>query len=68
MRAVRAYGIHDWSRKPFGGAAHVWRPGVNSVEASRRLHAFGLNGRQTMRNLHICGFQGFIEGALRPAQ
>jgi hypothetical protein len=73
LPSVLAYGIHDWSKPPFGGAAHAWRPGVNSVEAGRRLLAFGLRGRPDVRNVHVCGeaysdFQGFIEGALHSAE
>ena len=74
---VCAYGIRDWSAAPFGGAAHVWRPGARSRRASRDpLVAFRLRGREDDRhlaNVHICGeaysdFQGFIEGALRTAE
>jgi hypothetical protein len=28
--AVTAYSIRDWSREPFGAAAHVWRPRARS--------------------------------------
>jgi hypothetical protein len=75
LKTVLAYGIHDWSREPFGGAAHVWRPKADSVAVRDRLVAFGLKGRdgqREARNVHICGeafsdFQGFIEGALSSA-
>jgi hypothetical protein len=71
--SVLAFGIRDWSRPPFGGAAHAWRPGYDSVDVARRLQAFGLVGREDIANIHVCGeaysdFQGFIEGALRSAQ
>jgi len=71
--SVLAFGIRDWSRPPFGGAAHAWRPGHDAVEVARRLQAFGLVGREGITNVHVCGeaysdFQGFIEGALRSAQ
>jgi phytoene dehydrogenase-like protein len=74
---VCAYGIRDWSAAPFGGAAHVWRPGARSRRASRDpFVAFSLRGREDdeyLANVHICGeaysgFQGFIEGALRTAE
>jgi hypothetical protein len=69
---VLSYGIRDWSRLPFAGAAHVWRPGTDSVGTGRELRAFALDG-STVQNVHICGeaysdFQGFIEGALRSAR
>ena len=72
-RSVLAFGIRDWSRPPFGGAAHAWRPGYKAVEVADRLAAFGLVGREDIENVHVCGeaysdFQGFIEGALRSAQ
>jgi hypothetical protein len=72
-RSVLAFGIRDWSRPPFGGAAHAWRPGYKAVEVADRLAAFGLVGREGIENIHVCGeaysdFQGFIEGALRSAQ
>ncbi len=71
--SVLAFGIRDWSRPPFGGAAHAWRPGYDAIEVARRLQAFGLVGREDIANIHVCGeaysdFQGFIEGALRSAQ
>jgi hypothetical protein len=36
------------------------------------LKAFGLIGRETIKNLHVCGeaysdYQGYIEGSLRSA-
>jgi hypothetical protein len=69
---VLSYGIRDWSRKPYVGAAHVWRPGYDPVSISKRLRAFALEGSATP-NVHVCGeaysdFQGFIEGALRSAR
>jgi hypothetical protein len=68
---VLSYGIRDWSRKPYVGAAHVWRPGADPVSVSKALRAFSLDG-DVANNVHVCGeaysdFQGFIEGALRSA-
>jgi hypothetical protein len=73
LDSVVAFGIHDWSREPFGGAAHCWRPGADSVAAIKRLVAFGLQARPEQANIHVCGeaysdFQGFIEGALHTAE
>jgi monoamine oxidase len=69
---VVSYGIRDWSRRPYVGAAHVWRPGTDPVGRGKELRAFALDGG-TAKNVHICGeaysdFQGFIEGALRSAR
>jgi monoamine oxidase len=69
---VVSYGIRDWSRRPYVGAAHVWRPGTDPVGRGKELRAFSLEGG-TAKNVHICGeaysdFQGFIEGALRSAR
>jgi hypothetical protein len=77
---VLAYGIRDWSAKPFGGAAHLWRPGYSAALSGNRvrdpLHGFVLNSqsvKHAVPNVHICGeayssHQGFIEGALDTAQ
>jgi monoamine oxidase len=70
--SVTAYSIRDWSREPFGAAAHAWRPRARSWEVRARLKAFGLIGRESIKNLHICGeaysdYQGYIEGSLRSA-
>jgi len=76
---VLAYGIRDWSAEPFGGAAHLWKPGASAVLTDQRsdpLLAFALReraGADSVRNMHICGeaysgHQGFIEGALDTAQ
>jgi monoamine oxidase len=83
-RHVVAYGIRDWSAEPFGGAAHVWRPGFSAADPDEEGHvwkdplfAFPLrergNSRACFANVHICGeaysgHQGFIEGALRTAE
>ena len=72
-KSVRAYGIRDWSREPFGAASHVWNPGVASREVRDRLAAFPLEGATNVENVHICGeaysdYQGFIEGALRSTE
>ena len=65
LPSVLAYGIQDWSKLPFGGAAHAWRPGVDPVQARTRLLAFGLEDQEEVTNVHVCGeaysdFQGFI--------
>ena len=70
-RTILAYGIRDWTRDPYGGAGHPWRPGVEPWQVAERLAAFSLTGRAPA-NVHICGeafsdFQGFMEGALRSA-
>lgn len=70
-RNLRECGIRDWSREPFGGGAHAWRPGRKSWEVMRRLEQFALVPGGP-RNVHVCGeaysdYQGFIEGALRSA-
>jgi monoamine oxidase len=70
--SITAYAIRDWSCDPFGAAAHAWRPRAKSWEVRARLQAFGLIGRETIRNLHVCGeaysdYQGYIEGSLRSA-
>jgi monoamine oxidase len=70
--SITAYSIRDWSQEPFGAAAHVWRPRAKSWEVRKRLKAFGLIGRENIRNVHICGeaysdYQGYIEGSLRSA-
>jgi hypothetical protein len=71
LQDVLSYGVHDWSGDPFGGAAHCWKPGVDSTEVRARLAAFPAAG-SSVDNVHVCGeaysdFQGFIEGALRSA-
>lgn len=64
---IEDWGIHDWEHEPFGGAFHVWRPGVRSWEVMARMKAFGAEER-----LHIVGeafsdYHGFIEGCLNSA-
>lgn len=71
LAGVLSFGIHDWSGEAFGGAAHCWKPGVDSTEVRARLRAFALEG-SSVANVHVCGeaysdFQGFIEGSLRSA-
>jgi hypothetical protein len=76
-RAVVAYGIRDWSAEPFGGAAHLWKPGWSATvsDTEEPLFAFALRERSdstVLQNVHICGeaysgHQGFIEGALETA-
>lgn len=66
-----ACGIRDWGKKPFGAAAHGWRPGVRSWEHIDFLKAFSLDEENAQaKNVHICGeafsdYQGFVEGSLR---
>jgi hypothetical protein len=79
-KSVVAYGIRDWSAEPFGGAAHLWKPGFSAapVKTGRLIKdpliAFSLRERAGgPRNIHICGEafsgnQGFIEGALQTAE
>jgi monoamine oxidase len=68
---ILTYGIRDWGRDPYGGAGHLWRPGVEPWKVSEKLEAFALTDRGPA-NVHICGeafsdFQGFMEGALHSA-
>jgi hypothetical protein len=61
-------GLRDWSREPYGGACHAWRPGVRWWVVQKSLAAFGLR-QSSVQNLHVCGeaysdWHGFIEGAL----
>jgi hypothetical protein len=77
---VVAYGIRDWSAEPFGGAAHLWKPGFSAtpVKNGRPIDdpLLGFSLRERVggpRNVHICGEafsgnQGFIEGALQTAE
>jgi len=75
------YGIRDWGREPYRGAAHAWYPERKSSEFLRRLSAFGIGdydcdhhmSPKHERNIHICGeaysdYQAFIEGALRSSE
>lgn len=70
---VVKFGIRDWSREPYGAAAHTWKPKTKSWEVLERLQAFSLSDEEEdPRNIHICGeaysdYHGFIEGALRSA-
>lgn len=62
-------GFVDWSRDPFGGGWHEWRPGVDVLSAIPRMRQpFGANVP-----VYVCGeaysfFQGWIEGALMSAE
>ena len=72
-RGICAFAIRDWSRPPFGAAAHAWAPGVDVLAALNRLKAFSLLGAAGANNVHVCGeaysdYQGFIEGSLRSAK
>ena len=72
-RGICAFAIRDWSRPPFGAAAHAWAPGVDVLAALGRLQAFSLLGAAGANNVHVCGeaysdYQGFIEGSLRSAE
>jgi lysine 2-monooxygenase len=58
----------DWGADPFGGAWHLWNPGVRSWEVMEELlRPLG------ERDLYVCGeaysrSQGWIEGALETAE
>jgi monoamine oxidase len=62
-------GFADWSRDPFGGGWHEWRPGIDVLSFIPRMRQpFGDDTR-----LYVCGeafsfFQGWIEGALMSAE
>jgi monoamine oxidase len=62
-------GFVDWSRDPFGGGWHEWRPGVDVLSAIPRMRQpFGVDVP-----VYVCGeaysfFQGWIEGALMSAE
>jgi monoamine oxidase len=68
---IEFYGIRDWGRRPYVGAAHSWYPQRKPWEILKRLSAFGSNDNvEGLKNIHICGeaysdYQAFIEGALR---
>jgi hypothetical protein len=74
---IEYYGIRDWGREPYLGAAHAWYPERQSWRILKRLSAFAPgavypepdSGKQV---LHVCGeaysdYQAFIEGSLRSA-
>jgi len=70
---IEDFGIMDWGRAPYGGAAHAWRPERRASDILSSLSAFCLTGsaRKTA-NVHVCGeaysdYQAFIEGSLRSA-
>jgi monoamine oxidase len=78
---IEFYGIRDWGREPYLGAAHAWYPERQSWQVLRRLSAFAAGSYSHDDNvpssdpkvLHICGeaysdYQAFIEGALRSAE
>jgi Flavin containing amine oxidoreductase len=72
LRKIRSFGIRDWAAEPYGAGNHAWRPGVEWWRLLDTLAAFGLQGREQIRNLHVCGeaysdWHGFIEGALDSA-
>jgi hypothetical protein len=69
-KQIVAYGVRDWSARPFGGAAHLWLPGYSYVlgpsspDSSDQtgtedpLFAFSLRERSeeiSPKNVHICG-------------
>jgi hypothetical protein len=68
-------GIRDWSREPYGGANHAWRPERKFWVVMRRLADIGTHSNTPPANvcrLMICGeaysdYHGFIEGPLRSA-
>jgi len=75
---IEFYGIRDWGREPYRGAAHAWYPERPSWQFLKRLSAFApgkdyAKGNLGDKVLHICGeaysdYQAFIEGALRSAE
>ncbi|MBM4262399.1 MAG: FAD-dependent oxidoreductase [Deltaproteobacteria bacterium] len=70
LNHLRACGIRDWGKEPYGGACHAWRPGQKSWEVMDELEAFSLSGEKGKKHVHVCGeaysdYQGFIEGSLR---
>ena len=80
-RDVLYYGIRDWGREPYLGAAHSWYPERKSWEHLNRLAAFAMipdggkakESSEAPRNIHVCGeaysdYQAFIEGALRSSE
>lgn len=65
-------GIRDWGKEPYGGAYHIWKPGIQSWIVIDKLTSFALR-EDSPKNIHICGeafsdYQGFMEGALRSAR
>ena len=68
LAQVEDWGIHDWEHEPYGGAFHVWRPGVKSWEVMERLRAFGAGGRIHVAGEAFSDYQGFIEGCLNSAE
>ena len=74
---VLFYGIRDWGRQPYQGAAHSWYPERKSWDFLKRFSAFPLGGHRRRdedpnkpKVIHICGeaysdYQAFMEGALR---
>jgi monoamine oxidase len=75
---IEYYGIRDWGREPYIGAAHAWYPERQSWKILKRLSAFApgdaySDGVREKNVLHVCGeaysdYQAFIEGALRSAE
>jgi hypothetical protein len=72
------YGIRDWGREPYLGAAHSWYPERQSWTILKNLSAFApgssyADGDRDKSVIHVCGeaysdYQAFIEGALRSAE
>lgn len=59
---------HDWRQDPYGGAWHLWKPGVDANQRIARM-------RHPVRGapVYLCGeayssMQGWIEGALCSAE
>ena len=77
---INFYGIRDWGREPYVGAAHAWFPGQKLKEVLKRLSSFRIspgnkryNPDDDLKNVHVCGeaysdYQAFIEGALRSSE
>jgi hypothetical protein len=72
------YGIRDWGREPYRGAAHSWYPERQSWTILKNLSAFApgnsyASSDSKTKVIHVCGeaysdYQAFIEGALRSAE
>lgn len=77
---VHFYGIRDWGREPYLGAAHAWYPEREPWIILKRFAGFPLGRHrqddedpQAPKVIHICGeaysdYQAFIEGALRSSE
>jgi len=60
--------FQEWSRDPYGGGYHAWKPATYPWEVMPKLRGAGSEDR-----VHICGssfssHQGWVEGALLEAE